>query len=283
MSGTDDNKHSDEPIIVENPWERLRQFTDARIGLGRAGISVPTSHSLAFQLAHAQAQDAVHTPLDFTTIRGTLMQRAWNGFGAPLHLHSRAQDRTMYLQRPDYGRRLNDDAVDQLQGSISTEHAGYDLSIVIADGLSAFAIAEHAVAFLDELIPRLTTNAAQPWELAPIVLVEQGRVAVGDHVGELLGAKCVLVMIGERPGLSSPDSMGLYLTWNPKLGCKDSDRNCISNIRPAGLKLPEASRRAAYLLNEARTLGLSGVRLKDRSEDDMLEHANRNTNFLVER
>ncbi|WP_078120304.1 ethanolamine ammonia-lyase subunit EutC [Thiosocius teredinicola] len=281
MSGKDDTKLNDEPIVVENPWERLRQFTDARIGLGRAGISVPTSHSLAFQLAHAQAQDAVHTPLDFNALLAALNEREWNRFGAPLHLKSRAVDRATYLQRPDYGRRLDDESVSRLAGKQPPSQLRHDLAIVIADGLSAFAIAEHAVAFLDALVPLLANDSDAPWRLAPITCVEQGRVAVGDHVGELLDARCVLVMIGERPGLSSPDSMGLYLTWNPKVGCKDANRNCISNIRPAGLKLSEAASRAAYLLREARTRQLSGVQLKDRSDDSALAQTN-NSNFLIE-
>ncbi len=276
-----DTDDADDSAVVDNPWERLRVFTDARIGLGRAGISVPTQHSLAFQLAHAQAQDAVHTPLDFNALLSALTERVWNCFGAPLCLKSRAVDRATYLQRPDYGRCLDDESVSRLAGKQSPSQARHDLAIVIADGLSAFAIAEHAVAFLDELVPLLTGDSGAPWRLAPITCVEQGRVAVGDHVGELLDARCVLLMIGERPGLSSPDSMGLYLTWNPKVGCKDANRNCISNIRPAGLTVSEAARRAAYLLREARTRQLSGVKLKDRSEDSALVQTN-NSNFLIE-
>ena len=154
---------------------------------------------------------------------------------------------------------------------------------MVVDGLSAFAIEENILPFLDELIPALTqpTNQKAPWKLAPICVVEQGRVAIGDPVGELLNAKCVLVLVGERPGLSSPDSLGLYLTWSPKSGLTDAYRNCISNIRRAGLNYPEASRKAMYLLNEARTRKLSGVNLKDRTDESVIEHHNTNNNFLI--
>ena len=274
------DKASSSPGVTDNAWARLRGFTAARIGLGRAGNSLPTQHMLAFQLAHAQAQDAVHTPLDFAALIDALEQRPWNTFGEPLRLHSRAVDRTTFLQRPDLGRRLDEASAECLKEYTTKTRDAYDLAIVIADGLSAVAMAQHTVGFLDALIPRLT-DANEPWRLAPIALVEQGRVAVGDHVGELLAARCALVLVGERPGLSSPDSMGLYLTWQPRLRRKDAERNCISNIRPAGLPLEEAGRRAAYLLNEARRRALSGVLLKDRSDEGALVAPAEQTSFLL--
>ncbi|WP_336274831.1 ethanolamine ammonia-lyase subunit EutC [Vreelandella indica] len=272
---------SSSPIVVENPWERLNAFTDARIGLGRAGVSLPTSKLLAFQLAHAQAQDAVHCPLDVEALSTELTQ-ALNVSEAPLRLHSHAQDRAMYLQRPDYGRRLNDESREHLQQAAASQQH-YDLAIVVIDGLSALAVQQNSAPFLSTLYQMLSSDTAD-WQLAPLTIVEQGRVAIGDEIGGLLNADAVLVMIGERPGLSSPDSLGLYMTWAPEPGLKDDRRNCISNVRPAGLQIEEAARRFFLLLKEARQLKLSGVKLKDRSEDDVLEgdSASGSTrNFLV--
>lgn len=269
------------PIVVENPWERLNAFTDARIGLGRAGVSLPTSKLLAFQLAHAQAQDAVHCPLDVEALARELTQ-ALSLSEAPLSLHSHAQDRAMYLQRPDYGRRLNDTTREHLQQAAASQHR-FDLAVVVVDGLSALAVQQNSAPFLSALYQMLSSDAAD-WQLAPLTIVEQGRVAIGDEIGGLLNADAVLVMIGERPGLSSPDSLGLYMTWAPEPGLKDDRRNCISNVRPAGLQIEEAARRFFLLLKEARQLKLSGVKLKDRSEDDVLEgdSASGSTrNFLV--
>lgn len=272
--------HPIEEPVIENPWQRLRDFTDARIGLGRAGISVPTKHLLAFQLAHAQAIDAVHTPLDIDGLIENLVSQSWCPKGQPLRLHSRAEHRDMYLQRPDYGRLLNKASEQTLEDHAYLCDDEYDLAFVIVDGLSAFAIEENVAPFLGKLIPQLTSGP-EPWRIAPFCLVEQGRVAIGDHIGDLLRAKCVVVLVGERPGLSSPDSMGLYLTWSPKVGHTDAFRNCISNIRTAGLNYPEAARKALYLLNEARSKQLSGVKLKDRTDDSVLEHENDNNNFLI--
>ena len=226
--------------VVENPWEWLNAFTDARIGLGRAGVSLPTSKLLAFQLAHAQAQDAVHCPLDVEALSSELTQ-ALDLSEAPLRLHSHAQDRAMYLQRPDYGRRLNDETREHLQKAAASQQR-YDLAIVVVDGLSALAVQQNSAPFLGTLYQMLSSDAAD-WQLAPLTLVEQGRVAIGDEIGALLNADAVLVMIGERPGLSSPDSLGLYMTWAPEPGLKDDRRNCISNVRPAGLQVEEAARR----------------------------------------
>lgn len=264
--------------VIENPWDVLRGFTDARIGLGRAGVSVPTRHLLDFQLAHAKAQDAVHTPLNSDDLIASLQQLDWCSQPV-LRLHSQAEDRAMYLQRPDYGRRLNEASQQQLR-ELPRPKTPYDLALVLVDGLSALAIEENAIAFLSQLVPALSQQH-NPWTFAPLCVVEQGRVAIGDHIGELLNARCVLILVGERPGLSSPDSMGLYLTWEPKLGRADSQRNCISNVRPAGLQYQDASRKAQYLLNEARSKNLSGVQLKDRSDDTPLEQDSGHHSFLI--
>lgn len=269
---------ADNPV-VENPWRRLREFTDARIGLGRAGVSLPTNELLEFQLSHARARDAVHFPLDVEGLVSAIESSA----GIPVtdihRLQSRADDRMTYLQRPDLGRRLHSHSREILQHDLATdgEVAGeYDLSIVVVDGLSSLAVQQNVVPFLETLLPQLND-----FSLAPLCVVEQGRVAVGDEVGELLNARCVMVLIGERPGLSSPDSLGLYLTYQPHVGLTDAARNCISNIRPAGLSYVEAARRAAYLLNESRRLRLSGVNLKDRTQDDVVETVSGNKNFLI--
>ena len=200
---------------------------------------------------------------------------------ADIHrVHSRASDRMEYLQRPDLGRRLNEHSRSLLQHDISSSESGviseYDLGIVIVDGLSSLAVQQNVVPFIETLLPQL-----HDYSLAPITIVEQGRVAIGDEVGELLNARCVIVLIGERPGLSSPDSLGLYLTYKPHVGLTDAARNCISNIRPAGLSYTEAARRTQYLLDEARQLKLSGVNLKDRTQDNVIETVSGNKNFLI--
>ena len=250
-----------------DPWQALRRFTAARIGLGHSGASQPTRAQLDFQLGHARARDAVHGALDTAELSDALAQ-AWPAASSPLLLHSAAADRNIYLQRPDLGRQL-DAASRQLllarRSGDMQEHA-YDMSVVVADGLSALAIMRHAAPLLQALHARLQAQLeTQAWRLAPATIVQQGRVAVGDEVGELLGAKIVLVLIGERPGLSSPDSMGLYLTWAPRIGLTDERRNCISNVRPAGLGVEDAAERLHYLLAEAHRRQLSGVHLKDES------------------
>ncbi|TEW44756.1 ethanolamine ammonia-lyase subunit EutC [Psychromonas algicola] len=256
-------------IVHKDEWEKLRQFTDARIGLGRVGTSIPTSELLRFQLSHAQAIDAVHVPLNVNELCEQFEQSEKLKPYLPLQqLHSKAIDRMEYLQRPDLGRQLDQQSIEQLQ-----EIAGepYDLVFVIADGLSSYAIAHHAQSFLEKFISRLEESNNKKLNIAPICVVQQGRVAVGDDVCEALNAKLVVLLIGERPGLSSPDSMGLYLTWNAKRGTEDSLRNCISNIRPEGLRYDAAVNKAHYLLQESLHRKLSGVSLKDRSEDSLLE------------
>lgn len=266
--------------IIENPWALLKDYTDARIGLGRSGVSIPTSHSLAFQLAHAQAQDAVHLPLDVENIVEQLFINDINKETSSILLHSQAINRTTYLQRPDLGRRLDKNSSEILKKVKANDNTFYDLSIVIVDGLSSLAIKENAINFIKKLIIALKEDK-QKWNLSPFSIVQQGRVAVGDEVGELLKAKISIVLIGERPGLSSPDSLGLYLTWNPKVGLSDASRNCISNIRSEGLSYEEAVKKTMYLLKESRRLELSGVNLKDRTINDVIENSINEENFLI--
>lgn len=232
--------------------DRLRDFTPARVGLGRTGHSLPTRELLDFQLAHARARDAVHASLDTA-----LLALKWKEKGREaVPVRSAAEDRITYLRRPDMGRRLSD-----LSRALLTPlHGDYDVAFVVVDGLSALAIERHASALLDAVLPRL---AAPAWRVAPLVLVEQGRVAIGDEIGHALGASLAVVLIGERPGLSSPDSMGLYLTWNPRPGLTDAKRNCISNIRLEGLSYQAAAHKLLFLMTEARRRQLSGIALKE--------------------
>ena len=274
---------AEQALVVDNPWAALRRFTAARIALGRTGVSQPTAPQLAFQLAHAQARDAVHQALEVAPLAEGLQQL----FGQPaLALHSAAASRDIYLQRPDLGRRLDDASRAALQQRPAAA-GGYDLALVVADGLSALAIEQHVLPFLACLTTRL---APESWTLAPPAVVLQGRVAVGDEVGQLLGARAVLVLVGERPGLSSPDSMGLYLTWAPRVGLTDAARNCISNVRPAGLRYEQAAFKLHYLLAQSRRRQLSGVALKDETSgeagndgvDDGEELPAAQRNFLLE-
>ncbi|SHN84100.1 Ethanolamine ammonia-lyase light chain [Geodermatophilus obscurus] len=227
----------------DDPWAVLRAATRARVALGRAGDALPTARELEFRAAHAAARDAVHQPLDADRLRPTL--------GDFLEVHSAAPDRATYLQRPDLGR--------QLAEGTSLPRADTDLAVVVADGLSPRAVHEHAAGLVTALVERLPG-----WSVAPLVLAHQARVALGDAVGEALGARAVVVLIGERPGLSSADSLGVYLTWDPRPGRADSERNCVSNVRPPhGLSYAQAADTVAALLGAARELGASGVVLKD--------------------
>lgn len=237
-------------------WASLRRFTTARVALGRVGNGLPTAAHLDFQAAHALARDAVWSGLDMGR-----MEADCAVLGLPVHrVRSAAPDRRSYLMRPDLGRMLAEgQALPKAPGSIA---------FLVADGLCAVGVQDHAPALLARLVPGLERLGFAP---GPIVLAEQGRVALGDAVGEALGAAAILVLIGERPGLSSLDSMGLYLTWAPRLGMTDADRNCISNVRPAGLSYAGAASKVLWLLDGARRLGLSGVSLKDEQpEADLL-------------
>ena len=269
--------------VVANPWVALRRFTDARIALGRAGVSLPTQAHLQFQQAHAQARDAVHQALDVQQLAQQLSAAWLPGAPQPLCLHSAAANRAQYLQRPDWGRLLHADSRNRLQALREAEHSGlprpFDLVVVVADGLSALAVQQNAPPFLEALRHTLAVTHGR---IAPLCIVEQGRVAVGDAVGEALGARAVVVLIGERPGLSSPDSMGLYLTWMPRVGLTDAARNCISNVRPAGLSYAAAAAKLAYLLEQARSRQLSGVNLKDDTAPTAIVGGQVQNNFLLD-
>ena len=259
---------------VANPWEFLRDYTTARIALGRAGSSLPTNRHLDFQLAHARARDAVQSELDMAAL-----ERDVAALGREtIRLHSAAVDRATYLQRPDLGRRLDEKSRRLLE---QNKGAGGAAAFIVADGLSALAVQRHAPAMLAAILSRL---APEEWQIAPIALVEQGRVAISDEIGALLGAEQAVILIGERPGLSAPDSLGIYLTYGPKSGNTDADRNCISNIRAAGLNYPEAAHRLLHLMTAARRLSLSGVALKDDSDtlDQPGETPRLARNFLVD-
>lgn len=240
-------------LLRRYPWHELATLTPARVALGRVGDSLPTEAVLAFDVARALARDAVHTPLDFAQFASRL---ANVGHAPVLQVRSRCADRQVYLQRPDLGRRLAADSLPILR----THAASYDLVVIIADGLSAIAVERHALTLLTSLLPRL-----EGLSIGPTVLAEQGRVALGDEIGALLGATLGLILLGERPGLTAPDSLGAYLTHSPRVGCIDAQRNCVSNIRPQGLQPKEAAERLAWLIKAALARGLTGIGLRDES------------------
>jgi len=243
-----------------DPWSALRALTSARIGLARAGASLATAPLLELRLAENRARDAVHEALDAAQLAVDLAPIA----GPALTVASAAEDRRSYLMRPDLGRRVAPGAE-----ALLAPHAGAcDLALIVADGLSARAVQTHAAPVLARLIRALRANS---WRIAPVVIVRHGRVAVGDAVAAALGASSVAVLIGERPGLSAPDSMGAYLTWRPGPHTTDADRNCVSNIRPEGIGYAEAGETIARLLGAMRARGVSGVRLKDETEGRLID------------
>lgn len=248
-------------IITADNWESLRAFTGARIALGRVGVSIPLRESLHFRLAHAHAKDAVFSVLD-----STKLHRELTALGLRfLDVHSQATDRAVYLQRPDLGRLLDDNSFALLE---KTALPDFDVAIVISDGLSATAVNENAVPLLQYLLPLFRNGN---YTIAPIVLASQARVAIADPIGYLLKARLTLNLIGERPGLSSFDSLGAYLTFDPKTGLTDERRNCISNIRPQGLKVEMAARKIFYLVEQAFELHTSGVLLKDNDNKGLIK------------
>lgn len=264
---------SNEPMIAqEDPWHSLKQFTPARIALGRAGISLPTRACLDFQLAHALARDAVNIPLDFADLEQRLNIRGYQ----TLTLQTQAENQSVYLQRPDLGRLLSASATACLQHSASIQA---DAVVVVADGLSSTAIEHHAVPFLSLLLPELQQK---DYRLPPVCLIEHGRVAVGDAIAEYYAARLCIILIGERPGLSSPDSMGIYFTYQARSGIStDANRNCISNIHNNGLSYQQALKKLLFLLNEAEKLQLSGVSLKDETTDTETNNQIKQDNFLL--
>lgn len=243
-------------MIARDPWLALSRHTPARIALGRTGASLPTQEVLRFALAHAQARDAVHLPFDATKVEAEIRALGFE----TLEVASAAPARDVYLRRPDLGRRLNAESRARLA---ARKAAPVDLALVVADGLSATAIHAQTAPFLAAFKPWI---AKEGWSVAPVVVAAQARVALGDEVGELLAARALVVLVGERPGLSSPDSLGLYLTFAPKVGRSDAERNCISNVRAEGLSHELAAFKLAWHLKEALRRAVSGVELKDESD-----------------
>ena len=241
--------------VIRDAWLDLRSATSARIALGRAGGSLPTHEWLDFKAAHAAARDAVHCAFDAERHAHEI-----RALGAQVVIvDSRAADRHSYLQRPDLGRRLDDRSQYFLQ-ELPLQEPPPDLAIIVTDGLSALAVHRHAVPLLEVLLPRLSTDH---WNVTPIVVARFGRVALQDEVGYVLSSQLALILIGERPGLGSPDSLGAYLVYGPRPGNTDARRNCVCNIRPEGLRYNAAAETIHYLLSEARRRKLSGVELKD--------------------
>jgi ethanolamine ammonia-lyase small subunit len=231
---------------VDKLWQRFTSVTRARIALGRTGDALPTRHLLDFGYAHACARDAVTAQLDFASLASRLQPTP------TIHVHSAASDRSTYLRRPDLGRVL-------AQGNIERLPVGpHDAVFVIADGLSASAVQAHAIPMFMAASARLSS-----WRVGPVVLAEQARVALGDEIGSKMGAGMIVMLIGERPGLTVPDSLGVYLTYGPRVGRRDSERNCISNIHVAGLSYEAAAEKLAWLMTQARTLRLTGIALKE--------------------
>ena len=248
------------PPADTDRWAALAALTPARVALGRAGPSLPTREVLAFALDHARARDAVHIPFDAADVARQLEALGFE----TLEVDSAAGDRPTYLRRPDLGRRLSPESHAQLK---ARPRADVDVQVVVADGLSSTAVHAHAAPLLAALAPHAV---AQHWRLGPVVLAHQARVALGDEIGDLSGARLVVLLVGERPGLSSADSLGAYLTFAPRVGRTDAERNCISNIRPAGLGYEDAARRIAWHIGESLQRGYSGIALKDESASGRL-------------
>lgn len=251
----------DDPV-TQSPWAEWRRATPARLALGRAGAGMPTDEVLRFGWAHAMARDAIHAALDVDTLEASLLADGWE----VARVHSRAPDRTAYLRRPDLGRQLDADDASRLQAMAGQPR---DICIVIGDGLSSVAVSRHAVPLLAALRQHLPPELS----LTPIVIASQARVAVADEIGEVLGARLSIMLIGERPGLSSPDSLGIYITHTPRRGRHDAERNCISNVRPQGLSYPLAAFKLAWLVREALRRGLTGIDLKDESDHAVIASA----------
>jgi len=242
-------------VVTADVWHKLRAVTSARIALGRAGGSLPTQEWLDFKAAHAEARDAVHNQFDAEQLAVEIRKLR----AEVLVLDSAAPDRLTFLQRPDLGRRLDEQSRYLLQ-ELPNQGPSPALAVVVSDGLSALAVERHVPPLLAAVLPRL---ASEGWGIGPVVIARYGRVALQDEVGNLLGAQLALTLIGERPGLGSPDSLGAYLVYAPRAGNTDAQRNCVSNIRPAGLSINEAANTICYLLTGSRREKLSGTQLKD--------------------
>ncbi|RLZ08176.1 ethanolamine ammonia-lyase subunit EutC [Acinetobacter sp. 2JN-4] len=243
-------------------WQKLKQFTDARIALGRTGCSVPTKALLEFQLSHAQAKDAVYQSLNIDHISDQLKQLGFE----TTHVESCANNKEIFLKRPDLGRQLSETSRQKLKNIQLTSN--FEVCIVIGDGLSARAIEENAIPFVHQLH---TYMKQENWTLAPISIATGSRVALGDEVAQIFNASMLIMLIGERPGLSSPDSMGIYYTWQAHVGSIDSERNCISNVRTAGLSIEIAAQRLFALMKKSKQIQRSGVALKDEHQIPVVE------------
>jgi ethanolamine ammonia-lyase small subunit len=246
--------------VTSNPWAQWRSATPARLALGRAGAGMPTDETLRFGWAHAMARDAIQAALDVDALEATLHGEHWQ----TLRARSRAEDRTTYLRRPDLGRQLDPADAERLRAAATRD---CEVCLVIGDGLSSLAVARHAAPLLAALRAQLPAET----RFSPVVIATQARVALADEVGELFGAALSVMLIGERPGLSSPDSLGIYLTHSPRRGRHDAERNCISNVRPEGLPCEAAAFKLAWLMREALKRGLTGVGLKDESDLAVLQ------------
>jgi ethanolamine ammonia-lyase small subunit len=240
-------------IIREDPWQSLKSFTQARIALGKTGVAVPLSEVLSFRLSHAHARDAV-----FSGMKTDKLREGFHQFNLPVHeLQSLAGNRVVYLQRPDHGRKLDTGSIQILR---QYQQSAFDIVIIIADGLSGAAVNSHAVLLLEQVFALLQKKS---FSIAPLIIVQQGRVAIADEIGQLLNAKLSLILIGERPGLTTSESLGAYITYQPKSGLTDESRNCISNIHSGGLSYETAARKIVYLIRFAIELKLSGIGLKE--------------------
>ncbi|MDR2340118.1 MAG: ethanolamine ammonia-lyase subunit EutC [Deltaproteobacteria bacterium] len=254
------------PFVTDDPWEGLREFTDARIGMGRSGVSLPLREWLRFNLDHALAKDAVMLPFESDNVAHGLREKGIK----VVQLDSQAKDKDHYLARPDLGRRLSPGSKAALDEAVKGDPAAWldkDVLVVICDGLSALAIHTSAVALTTRFLALLKEHAISP---APVAVVTRGRVAVADEVNDHAKARLVVNLVGERPGLSSPDSMGAYITYGAYRGIMEESRNCISNIRPAGLSLDDALRKLAYIVQKALALRITGTSLKDDMPDNYL-------------
>jgi ethanolamine ammonia-lyase small subunit len=245
-----------EPRAMPDPWDHLRRHTAARIALGRAGGSLPTKELLKFSYDHAQAQDAVHSELDFDRLQNDL---ATSGLLA-VRVATMVSDRITYLQRPDLGCQLDPESCRSLQPICDANPGGFDVALIVADGLSALAAQSHAPGVVGALAPLLIQDGIT---IAPITMARYARVALQDQIGQLLRARTCVILLGERPGLGSPDSLGAYLVFNPRPGNTNAMRNCVSNIRPGGLSLDVAVQTLRYIIGESLRRHISGIELKD--------------------
>lgn len=245
---------ADTPPVTADSWSEWRAVTPARLALGRAGAGMPTDETLRFGWAHAMARDAIHAALDVDRLEAGLRADGWD----VVRVHSRAEDRAAYLRRPDHGRQLAPPDAARLRDDARPA----EVCVVIGDGLSSLAVERHARPLLAALRPLLPAATV----FAPVVIASQARVALADEAGEIFGARLSVMLIGERPGLSSPDSLGIYLTHGPRRGRHDAERNCISNVRPEGLAYGVAAFKLAWLMREAMRRGVTGVVLKDESD-----------------